>query len=138
MSATVTFKFVFDVTSFGADMYIDKEVLADSAPTASVDGNTYSTTSQSTAAGTTSSISSVISASNTDSGDTSTQFIVDENDTRRFTITVVQRAAISGVIQIELEGINWGTLGTSDSAPDQLYNFNLDDFLSEIVTVNIQ
>ncbi|OHA59318.1 MAG: hypothetical protein A2589_03375 [Candidatus Vogelbacteria bacterium RIFOXYD1_FULL_46_19] len=129
----VTFKFVFDVISFGGDVYLDKEVVAEASPTTATDGHSFATTSQSTTGDTT--VSSVITASNTDSGDTSTSFIVDEGDTRRFTITIVSEAGVDGVIQQQITGIKWDT--DAGDAHANLYDFNLDEFLSDIVSVNV-
>ena len=130
----VTFEFVFDVTAFGADMFIDKDTIATSAPVTSTDGNSFSTTSLSTTGTTT--ISSVTTADDTDSNDTSTQYIVDEGTTRRFTITIVSEAGIDGIIQQEITGIKWGDTGAGDSDADQVYTSNLTKFLSAAVSVN--
>ena len=130
-----TFVFKFDVTAFGADAFLDKDTVATATPSASTDGQAFATTSQSTTGTTTS--SSIITSSSNDGSDTSFGFIIDENDTRSFTLTIVSEAGIDGQIQQQVTGIKWGASGAGDTSADQLYNFNLDDFLSDAVAVNV-
>jgi len=131
-SDQVTFKFVFDVEAFGADMYIERELVATDTITAGTDGHAYATTSQSTTGTTT--VSATISAAQSDSDDTAASYIIDEDDTRRFTISIVSEADIDGAIQMQIHGIKWDT--DAGDAHANSYTFNLNDFLSEIETVN--
>lgn len=133
----VEFEFTFDVTAFGADMFIDKDTFASSSPSAGGDGIAYATTSQSS--GTSTISSAALGADSTDTNDTDYAYIIDENSTRELTLSVVVEAGQDGQVQVKTTGIAWGTAGADDDdATTNMYTFNLDEFLSKIVTTNIQ
>jgi len=132
----VTFVFKYDITAFDGDFFLDKELVATATPNTITDGNAYATTSQSTT-GTSTGASSVISSTETHSSDTTHAFFLEEDETRSFTLTVELEAQIDGTIQTYISGFNWGTAGSADSSADQMYTFNLDNNLSDAVTVNV-
>ncbi len=131
-----TFKIKFDVKAIGDDMYLDRDVTADygrDGSGAAGSGFQFATTSDSTTGTTT--VQS-ISASDTDSDDTTTLYKIDEGKTRTFTLTVVATAGIDGFVGAQLTGINWTTVA-GDSAAPNFYTSNLNDFKSDLESVNL-
>lgn len=133
----VEFEFVFNVTALGdEDIFIDREVFPTSLalPASTTDGHSFATTSQTSATGTIT--SATISASDTDSDDSATSFIVDDGDTRQFTMKIVFKTGLGGdgSVQVEMSGVQFG-LADADNLTN-LYDFNLDEFLSDIETVS--
>ncbi|KND48460.1 MAG: penicillin-resistant dd-carboxypeptidase-like protein [Parcubacteria bacterium C7867-005] len=130
-----TFTFTFDVTAFGADLWVDKDTVVATSTQASagVNGNSFATTSQSTTGSTT--VSSITTSGSVDSDDVSTSFKVDQNTTRRFTTSVVLEADADGIIQVVMTGIKWDS--DSGDAHANVYNFNLNNFLTPAVSMNV-
>lgn len=132
----VTFEFVFNVTAFDGDAYIDREVTTAPSPDTSTDGHAFASTSAATTGTTT--VSKVITSNTTDSSDVSGStgaFFVEEDDTREFTLTAVLEAGIDGVMQVSLTGIKWDDDSTDPET--NLYNFNLTDYISDLISVQI-
>lgn len=121
-----TFEITFDVTAFGADMRVDKSCKA-GGENAAGQGVEYTDMSN-----TTESCSFV--SSSTDSEDTSNTFEVDEDTTRRFTLTVEATATADVFAEASLESINWGT--ATDNSNANYYTFNLDEYKTGSLFLN--
>ena len=124
-----TFRIVFDVTAFGSDIRIDRSCEEDGADTAG-QGVEYTVSN----ADDNTSICTV-SSSSSDSEDTADTFEVDEDKTRRFTLTAVVTGVNDNFAQISLDSINWGT--ATDDTNDRYYTFNLDTFKTGVVFLNV-
>jgi hypothetical protein len=131
-SDTGEFKIAFDVTAFGDDMRVDKSCEAAGAD-ATGQGTEYTLTI--TAANTTGwSISCIQSASSSDSEDTGDTFEIDEDTTRRITLTVNVTPDEDSFVELSVSSINWGT--ETDDTNTNYYNFNLDDFKTDSIFLN--
>ncbi len=128
------FRIVVDITAVGEDMYIDKDAAEDfdrggtgSAGT----GFQWATTSQSTTGTTT--VSDVLTASGSTSGDSSNTYKINEGQTRRFTLTVNLEGDIDGVTAVQLTGINYDDADGASAA--EFYNSNMSDFKTDLLTL---
>jgi len=141
----VKYTLVFNATAFGdSDIYLDGDVVATATPTSGVtalpDGISWGTTSDSTTGTTT--VSSVLTAAGSDSGDVSTSgakaFKIDNGSTRKFTLDVVLTAGNDGIAAVKLTGIKWatGTTAPADTAFGNLYTFGLDEFETGIADLD--
>lgn len=125
------FEIVFDVTAFGADMYIDKSTEDDNGANAAGQGLVYDwNVSGTDGMGTE---VAVLTAAGTITGDNGNVYKVREGETRRFTLTIDAPSindndAASEAAQYELiiESINWGTATNDTNA--NYYTFDLDDY----------
>jgi hypothetical protein len=136
-----TFKIVVDVTAVGDDMYLDNSVSLDpnrdGSGTAG-DGFLVATTTNSTTGTTTPVL--VVSASDTNSGDTTGaggHYKINEGTTRRFTVSVDVQAGTNGVAAVQLTGINF-TSDANDTTADNFYNSNMGDFKTDLLSLYIQ
>ena len=135
-----TFKVVFDATAFDASMFIDFATEDDAdANTAAddagegVDYEVYEDGANGTADDASYEVlSDILESSSTDTDDTATSFAIDEDTTRRFTLTVVLEpdttgsADSNGTYELRLDSVNWGTVG--DGTDANFYDFNLDEY----------
>jgi len=135
-----TFKITFDVTAFDADMFIDFATEDDGdANTAAddagegVDFEVYEDSANGTAADASYEVlNKILESSSVDTEDTATSFAIDEDATRRFTLTVVLEpdttgtADSNGTFELRLDSVNWGTVG--DGTDANFYDFNLDEY----------
>ena len=113
------------------DVYLDRSVNTDpdrSGTNTSGNGFIWATTTDSTTVGTSTGIlSQTISASDTDTDDTTALYKIDSGQTRRFTLTVNLSAnGADGSAAIQLTGINWTIDSTVTAA--EWYSSNLNDF----------
>lgn len=113
-----TFAIEFTAEAFGADVYVDSTLV-------------QSTEYDVSAAGT---ISAELTASDTESLDVAGSFIVKENDTRTFTMTVSVQPTASGLFSVTMDALQWGLSSGADTA--NTYNFNLDEFKIESKTLS--
>ncbi|HWH07008.1 MAG TPA: peptidoglycan-binding protein [Candidatus Paceibacterota bacterium] len=123
-----TFEITFDVTAMESDLRIDRSCTEDQVNAAG-QGVEYSITNS----GSNTTVCSLTSSSS-DSEDTANTFELDEDDTRRFTLTVVATATADHFAQVELESINWGT--ATDDTNANYYTFDLDEFQTGNVFLN--
>ena len=119
------FKFTFDVTAFGGDIFVD-DVVEDAGT-----GHLYEVTGTDTTV-------AVITSSADASGGLST-WIVREGQTETFTITLNvipagAGVAASGFFTGDIDAIQWSATNVAeDNAASSQYNFDMEDFLSDPV-----
>lgn len=114
-----TFTIVFDVTGFGSDQRLDKTTAEGvAASVVAGQGVLFSTTADTV-------ITSSLTSSTTDTEDNVNVFELDENQKRRFTLTVVAEST-DDLAEVVLETINFGTATNNTNA--SFYTFNLDEF----------
>ena len=128
-----TFKITFDVTAFDGDMRIDNssEVADANAAGQGVEFSEVDT------AGTPVLGSDILESSTVDSEDTANTFEVDEDTTRRFTLTVLYSAdstPTDGSVYVKVDGINWGT--ATDDTNANYYEFDLGDYKTDYLFLN--
>ncbi|MEK7136403.1 MAG: hypothetical protein AAB821_02325, partial [Patescibacteria group bacterium] len=140
---TGTFIVKFDVTAFGADVYIDGDLIASSAATVIVDntasgGTIWGTTTNSTNGIGTTTTQATLEAAGTETGDVETagalSFKVPEDQTRQFTMTIKIPAGTDAVAGVRLRGINWDT--DSGDAHANLYTFDLGDYKTPVIVLD--
>ncbi len=132
-----TYIITFDVTSFDGIAYLDRHVADQDTIGDAGEGVEYNVTST---AGTPAASSALLDSNTTDTNDTTDVFQVEEDDTRRFTVTVILTADTTptdGSHQVILESIGWGTV-TTDATNDNNYTFNLGDFKTPSLFLNAQ
>lgn len=124
-----TYEIIFEVTATGADMFIDKSTEDDNGSDAAGQGVVFDINSST---GTATVSSKILSSTTTDSDDTATAYIVNENETRRFKLQVILTADIStsDSYEVILESINWDN-ESGDTTPDFFYDFDLDEFKTD-------
>ena len=130
-----TYKITFDVTAFDGDMYLDRSSETDNGSSAAGEGVVHDETST---AGTPVLSSTLLESNTTDTNDTVNLFQVEENDTRRFTLTVVLAAdstPTDGSHSVAIESINWDD-DAADTTPDNFYIFNLNDYKTDALFLN--
>ncbi|OHA16536.1 MAG: hypothetical protein A3G52_00335 [Candidatus Taylorbacteria bacterium RIFCSPLOWO2_12_FULL_43_20] len=148
---TGIYEIVFDVTSFGDDVFIDGDVIASTTANAIVagaDGIIWGTTTNSSATTTFDSIVSFaileaegFEGSSSSAPDVTTtgalSYGVPEGETRRFKLKI-NLGPVTGDVQagIRLRGISWDT--DSGDTHDNLYNFNLGRFRTDTIFLNQQ
>lgn len=123
----------FDVTAFGADMYLDRSTEADGAD-APGQGTEYIITSS---AGTPVVSSSLLESTSSDGNDNVNVFQIEEDDTRRFTLNMTLTADTTptpGAHEVSIASLNWGT--ATDDTNANYYTFNLDDFKTGSLYLN--
>ncbi len=128
-----TFKITFDVTAFDGDMRIDNssEVADANAAGQGVEFSEVDT------AGTPVLGSDILESSTVDSEDTANTFEVDEDTTRRFTLTVLYSAdstPTDGSVYVKVDGINWGT--ATDDTNANYYEFDMGDYKTDYLFLN--
>ena len=128
-----TYKITFDVTAFGADMYIDNssEVAGGDAAGQGVEFAVTST------AGTPVLGSDLLESNTADAQDTANVFQVEKNQTRRFTLTVIYAADTTptdGSHSVAISSINWGT--ATDDTNANYYTFDLGDYKTGALFLN--
>ena len=116
---TGTFTIKFSVTAFGDDMRIDDDPIIDTAAFTTVTQLSYSLSGAGT--DTPSLVTTTAATHDTES------FLVEEDQTESFTLTVAQTPTSSTFSTLKLEGIGW-TAGSADAVGANIYTFNLDDF----------
>lgn len=130
-----TYVVTFDVTSFDGIAYLDRHVDDQDTIGDAGEGVEYNVTST---AGTPTASSELLDSNTTDTNDTADVFQVEEDATRRFTVTVILTADTTptdGSHQVILESIGWGTVVT-DATNDNNYTFNLGDFKTPSLFLN--
>ncbi len=130
-----TYEIVFDVTAFGGNMYVDRESADETAGDDAGEGVIFDINST---AGVPALSSNLLEAAGTESGDTANVFQVLDDETRRFTLTVVLTADTTptdGSHQVYIESINWDN-EAGDTTPDFFYTFNLGDFKTPYLFLN--
>lgn len=125
-----TFTITFDVTAFGADMYVDG--------TKPVEGTGSATVPHITITGADTYIDSNIRSSTGAvlSGDIDVdgEYLVVEGTTERFTITYVTAAATpGGLVQASLPGVTYGDAAATGNT---LYNYNMAEFKTPSLNLN--
>jgi len=123
-SQTGTFKVTFDVTAFDDDMRLDDDPLEDTAAFTTVTQLSYSITDTGNDATQVPSLTSSTGATH----DTES-FLIEEDQTERFTLTVAITPTSSGFFSVKLEGLGW-TAGSADAVGANIYTFGLDEFLT--------
>lgn len=125
-----TYRIVFDVTARGADMRIDRSC---TEAQANVAGQGVEYTISEADSNTT---LCIVSSTTSDSEDTANTFEIDENRTRRFTLTVVATATADHFAQVSLNSINWGT--ATDDTNANFYDFNLNTYKTGTLFLNVR
>jgi hypothetical protein len=128
-----TYKITFDVTAFDGDMRIDNssEVADANAAGQGVEFSEVDT------AGTPVLGSDILESNTTDTEDTANTFEVDEDTTRRFTLTVIYAAdstPTDGSVYVKIDSINWGT--ATDDTNANYYEFDLGDYKTDYLFLN--
>lgn len=122
----------YDITAFGGDMYVDNSCVEDN------DGSEVSTaTSYSVTNDGDNTTACVMQASGTDSDatDSANTFLVDEGDTREFTLTVNVTATASDFAAVSLEAIGWDNAAGGD---DNVFDFDLPgEFETDPIYLNV-
>ncbi len=135
-----TFELVFNVTAVGDDVYVSRTAAATTATTIadstiSSNGMLYTITDSGTA--TTDDVSAYVDLTGGDGDEVSANNIqIDENETAEVTLTVVQQnnsAEDDGAYRVSLEAIGWAT---SDTTTWNVFDFELEDYQSGILTLN--
>lgn len=121
-----TYVITFDVTAFGDDMRIDDDADEDTSTFTTVTQLSYSLSGDanvddSTA---TNSLTSLTGATH----DTES-FLVEQNTTERFKLSVTLSPTTSTYSDVKLEGVGW-TAGSTDAVGANIYTFNLDEFIA--------
>lgn len=118
------FKFEFDVTAFGGNMFIDNVVEAAGT------GHTY------TLNGVGGAVAPSMIAPGVDTADTST-WEISEGDTETFVITINYTADAAEFVNIDLTAIQWSATDVAeDNAASQQYQFEMDRFESDPTYLN--
>lgn len=125
-----TFSITFDVTAFGTDQRVDKTCALNEDQGDAGEGLSLLITNSGDLAGDTIT-SCIITSGSTDTEDNANVFEVDENSTRRLTLTVI--ATNDGLAadfhEVSLEAVNYGT--ATDNTNASFYTFNLGDFKTD-------
>ena len=140
---TGIYQVVFDVTAFGAAMFIDGDVLATATPNAGTDGTTWASTTNSTG-GASTSVLAVLDGAGSETNDVTTagslSFEIPEDETRRFTLDVQVSSGSTNsadlVQGVRLTGIKWDT--DSADAHANVYTLDLGDFKTGVLNLNYQ
>jgi len=114
------FTITWDITSFGADIFIGTS--SDEDDDDAEDGAGYSVNAVVTGTST-----ATFTCSGCDTDATSGAFMVDEGTTERFTLTVNQFASSDTFFEVQLETIGWSA-GADDTADANIFTFGLEDF----------
>lgn len=139
---TVTMTIDFEVTANGEDVWIDGDTIATTSPTShsSTDGVAWASSSDSVGMSTTTAVTAIVtpddgyrSADVNTSGDK--RLVIRDGNTRQFRLTVTMAAGQDNAIAgIELTGIKWDANPSGDTGFDNLYDFDLGEFRTGIVT----
>ena len=126
-----TFAITFDVTAFGSDAWIDK-----TAPTAT--GGTTESDLDLTATGTAALTSASIAFTSGYAGNSSAitgtnAYKVEQDTTKRFTITAVATVSADGFVKVALTDLLYAL---TDVDGDLQYTFNLTDFKTQDLFMN--
>lgn len=137
---TVELKIVFEVSANGDDVYLDGDTTATTTPTthSSTDGVAWASSTDATGISTTTATTAIVtpndgykSSDTNSSGDK--RLKVTDGNTRTFTLTVTQVAGEDNAIGgARITGFKWDT--TSQDAMSNLYNVDLEEFRTDIVT----
>ena len=128
-SDEATFVITFDVTAFGADMYVDGTEPVEGTGSASIHHVTISGTDTLVDANIRSSTGAVLGGALDADG----WYEVVEGTTERFIITYISRAGADGLSQATLGGLSYGTDAATGTI---LYNYNLAEFKTP--SINMQ
>lgn len=128
-----TYTITFEVTAFGADMYIDKssEVAGGDAAGQGVEFAVTST------AGTPVLGSDLLESNVTETADTANVFYVEKDTTREFSLVVIYAADTTptdGSHEVAISSINWGT--ATDDTNANYYTFDLGEFKTNSLFLN--
>lgn len=123
-----TFTITFDVTAFGGDVYIDGTKPDETGGATESDLFVSNTDTY-----VDSNITSPTGATLSGTQDADARFLVNEDETERFTVTFVTTAGADGLFQVELDSILYAL---TDVDGDLQYTFNLDDFKTP--SINMQ
>lgn len=120
---SATFTIVYDVTAFGADVYLGTST--DDADTATAEmGANYDVLINGSVDGDATS-TAIITMDNEDTDGTTGAFKVEDGTTDRFTLTVNLTATEDNFFEIQLESLGWST---ATGADDNMFTFGLEDF----------
>jgi len=125
-----TFKITFSVTAFGDDMRLDDDAAEDTSAFDTVTQLSYSLSGDASVAATTASLTSSTGATH----DTES-YLIEEDQTETFTLTVAGTATADVFTNVKLEGLGW-TAGSTDAVGANIYTFNLDDFKTADLYLN--
>lgn len=118
----------YDVTAFDGDIYVDNTCTEDTDDSeAAAEGNSYTLTNPSSNSSTCVLTSTGDNASNS--------FLVEEGETETFTLTVNVTASADAFVQLDMTAIGW--VPTTAGQGTQLYTFNLDEFESDPLFLNM-
>lgn len=124
-----TFKVNFKATAFDDDMRIDSSCDDEDTIGDAGEGIEFEVSDVSAAL-----VTCSLTSSTSDSEDNADVFEVDEDTTRSFTLTVIVEGD-DGLVNVEIESINWGT--EIDDTNDNNYIFNLDEFKTDDLFLNV-
>lgn len=126
-SDLATFTYVFDVTAFDGDAYIDA-----TDPALTGGGTAHDLTLNQ---GTGTVVDADIEADD-DTIEATNSFLVEEGETERFTITVIVTPTADGLFQLDVDSVLYApeAIGDLDGTID--YTFDLDEFRSSAVYLN--
>jgi len=127
-----TFVIKFDVTAFGADMFIDKDAIEEYAGT-TVSEVSYYFEDGNTQGGDMAAGAATLASTGDAAG--SNSFRVGEGETETFTMTVNGAATTSTFVHVAITAIGWNDAGIT-TAGDTLYKFNLGDYKTGDIFLN--
>jgi hypothetical protein len=122
----------YDITAFDGDIYIDNTCTEDNNGSEVATTTSFSITNDGS-----NSVSCVMTAegTDTDSTDSANTFLVDENDTREFTLTVNATASADAFAQVSLQAIGWDVAAGGDNF---VFDFDLPgDFKTDPLFLNL-
>lgn len=121
-----TFEVVFNVTAFGDDMRIDDDADEDTSTFTTVTQLSYSLSGDANVDD-----STATNSFTTTSGAThdTESFLVEEDQTETFKLSVTLSPTTSTYTDVKLEGIGW-TAGSTDAVGANIYTFNLEDYIA--------
>ncbi len=122
----------YEITAFDGDIYIDNTCTEDNNGSEVATTTSFSITNDGS-----NSVSCVMTAegTDTDATDSANTFLVDENDTREFTLTVNTTATADAFAQVKLEAIGWDVAAGGDNF---VFDFDLPgDFKTDPLFLNL-
>lgn len=125
-----TFTITFDVTAFDGDVYIDATSPTLTGGTTEADLDLVTT---GTVALTSAILTSPTGATLSGTINADARFLVNEDETERFTVTVVSTVSADGLTHLELDNILYAL---TDVDGDIAYTFNLEDYKTSDILMN--
>lgn len=125
-----TFVIVYSVTAFDGDIYVDKTCTEDNDGTyVASEGTTYTLTNSA------SNSSTCDLDAEADATESSTSFEVEEGETINFTLTISATASADAIVQAAIPAIGW--VATTDGQGSNTFTFNLDEFETTSIPLNV-